>query len=186
MAARPVTSFGGSQRIHITGGPGSGKTRLARRLAQTRQVTLHDLDGLLLAAGDRIDKLKAEGTASSLAASAAWISDGVYVGWAEPFLERADVVLWLDVPWRVASYRLIARHFRLEFTRQNRFPGWRRFYVFWRWAGRYYADRNQPTVDRFGVPNTRSVLASQLVPYRDKLIVCRTSAEIEVVARLMP
>ena len=100
MTARSVTSLEGSQRIHITGGPGSGKTRLARRLAQSRHVTVHDLDGLLLAAGDRLDKLQAEGTASSLAASAAWISDGVYVGWAEPFLERADVVLWLDVPWR--------------------------------------------------------------------------------------
>lgn len=180
-----MTRAADCQRIHITGGPGSGKTRLGHRLAVAWSVPLHDLDGLLLAAENRVDRLSADGTASKLANLPAWVSDGVYVAWAQPFLERADVVLWLDIPWRFASYRMIARHARLELTRRNRFPGWRRFYSFWRWAARYYASRNEPTIDRLGVPNTRSTAMTALMPYHDKLIVCRTSSEVEYVfARL--
>ncbi len=168
-------------RIHITGGPGAGKTRLATRLAGARSLPLHDLDGLLLAAESRVERLEATGSPSTLADLPGWLSDGVYFAWAQPFLERAQVVVWLDVPWRVASYRMIARHVRLGLTRQNRFPGWRRFHTFWRWAARYYGNRNEPMLDRFGVPNTRSTVAAELDPYQDKLIVCRTNAEVEKV-----
>jgi adenylate kinase family enzyme len=169
---------GDAERIHVTGGPGSGKTRFAQRLAAMRSMPLHDLDGLLLAVGDRVDRLEADGTALKLAGLEAWVSDGVYFGWARPFIERADIVVWLDVPWRVASFRIVTRHLRLELTRKNRFPGWRRFYSFWRWSARYYANRNEATLDRLGVPNTRSVVASELAPYGAKLVVCRTTAEV--------
>jgi hypothetical protein len=46
-------------------------------------------------------------------------------------------------------------------------------------------NRDEPTLDRFGVPNTRSAVAKELEPYQDKLVVCRTSGEInEVFTRL--
>ncbi len=174
-------------RIHITGGPGSGKTRLAQRLTKLRSIPKHDLDGLLLGVGDdalmsgdaSVADLDAEGAISRLAGMPEWVSEGVYFNWTEPFLESADVIVWLDPPWRVASYRIIARHVRLELARQNRFPGWKRLYSFWRWAARFYADTNEHTINRYGAPNTRLVLEAGLEPYRNKIIVCRTNKDIE-------
>ena len=34
------------RRIHVVGGPGSGKTTLARRLATTHALPVHDLDAV--------------------------------------------------------------------------------------------------------------------------------------------
>jgi adenylate kinase family enzyme len=170
-------------RIHVTGGPGSGKTRLAERLATARSVPLHDLDGLLLRAGDEPDPATLGGTISRLVRLPEWVSEGVYFDWARPFLDHADAIVWLDVASRVASYRVISRHVRLELARKNRFPGWRRLYRFWRWTVRFYADTNEQTINRWGAPNTRSVLEAQLSPYRDKLVICRTNADIEDACR---
>lgn len=52
-----------------------------------------------------------------------WIARGAYLDWVEPLLLEADLVVWLDVPWRVASYRIIFRHVRATTARKNRFPG---------------------------------------------------------------
>lgn len=182
------------ERIHVTGGPGSGKSRLAQRLAHARGVPLHDLDGLMLAEAiplgadlrardPGVDAIDADGAIKALAAMQAWVSDGVYVTWSHPFLAHADVIVWMDPPWRVASYRIIARHVRLEIARKNRFPGWRRLYRFWRWSGGWYADRNEQTVNAYGAPNTRSVLEAGLAAHRHKLVVCRTNADIEAFVR---
>jgi cytidylate kinase len=166
-----------ARRVHVTGGPGSGKTHLARRLAAARSIPVHDLDALMLGAGDRFDRLSGDGMVAELTGLPEWVSDGVYFGWASPFLERADLVVWLDIPPHVALYRMVARHVRLEVTRRNRFPGWRRFYRFWRWAARYYAERNEPGIDHLGIPNTRSTVETALAPYADKLVVCRSNRE---------
>ncbi len=166
-------------RIHVTGGPGSGKTRLAKRLAGERSIPMHDLDGLLLAIGEHVEGINADGAISKLAEMPQWASEGVYVTWSQPLLEAAAVIVWLDPPWRVASYRIVARHVRLELARQNRFPGWRRLYRFWRWSAHFYDDSNEATINRYGAPNTRSALEAGLAPYQEKIVVCRTNDEIE-------
>jgi adenylate kinase family enzyme len=171
------------RRTHVTGGPGSGKTRLAKRLSVARRVPLHDLDGLLLSAGEQPDPATLAGEIASLVRLPEWVSEGVYFEWARPFLDHADAIVWLDVSSRVASYRVISRHVRLEMARKNRFPGWHRLYRFWRWTVRFYADTNEQTINRWGAPNARSVLEAQLSPYRDKLIICRTNGDIENVCR---
>ena len=56
--------------------------------------------------------------------------EGVYFDWAQPLLERADLVIWLDVSRRVAACRIIVRHLKADPTRSNQYPGWRQLKKF--------------------------------------------------------
>ena len=101
------------------------------------------------------------------------------MGWAMPLFEHAELVVWTDVPWRVASYRILARHLKAELSRSNRFPGWRALYEFWRWSARFYSDRNPHRLNSYGAPHTRTYALEQLAMYRDKTTICRTNGDIE-------
>jgi adenylate kinase family enzyme len=174
-------------RIHITGGPGSGKTYAATRLAGMLGLPIYDLDGLLLAELEDLPELedaelcvqRLRQQASSLAAADAWISDGAYLSWSQPFFDRAEIILWFDTPWRVASWRIALRHLKAELARKNRFPGWRRLYRFWRWSGRYYANRNREGLNEYGNPRNRDSLAAVLRKQRSGVVRCSTWRDVE-------
>lgn len=39
-----------------------------------------------------------------------WVTEGIHLGWTDPFLDTADLVVWLDtVGWVKASGRLVRR-----------------------------------------------------------------------------
>ena len=169
------------QKVYITGGAASGKTRLSRRLAVVLDAPVYELDSLLLDGQERGESFEevSESVASTIMATDTWVAEGSYLGWTEPLLRRAELIVWIDVPWRVASYRIISRHIKATVTRNNRFPGWRRLYRFWRWSSRYYHDKNPAGLNAYGVPNTKAAEVEHLAPYQDKLVVCHTQNEAE-------
>jgi adenylate kinase family enzyme len=175
------------RRIHITGGPGAGKSRLAGRLSERFSLPLFDIDGRGLAHEATLPdprdmaellRLRLEETAS-MAAQAKWISEGSNFLAAEPLFETCDLIICLEVPWRVASYRILSRHVKATLAGNNRFPGWRRLWRFWRWSARFYGDRNPPGLNQWGTPNNRRNLEACLRPYTAKLTVCRSTRDIE-------
>ena len=131
------------RRIHITGGPSSGKTWLATQLSGQRGVPCFDQDGTALALFDRLGLPATSSSpppeveaglieaAREFAAGDAWVSDATSITWAAPLFERAEAVVWLDTPRSVALRRVFIRHVRAELRRDNRFPGWRRMYQAW-------------------------------------------------------
>jgi len=174
------------RRIHVTGGPGCGKSTFARRLGESLGYPVYHLDEMAL---DQEAKMPARDAFSAVAGDLPrlideprWISEGSYLGWAAPLPAAADLVVWLNVPARVALYRIMARHLKAEVARNNRFPGWRRLAHFWLWSYRYFAERNARVLGFFGVPETRSHAAELLRPYRDKLVVYRDKQAIERLA----
>ncbi len=170
------------KRVHFTGGPGGGKTTAARQLAQARGAPWYDLDGMLLEMEGRLPVLQAiEEVAArlpSIALQPAWVSDGAYLGWAQPLLDAADLIVWIDLPPRVALFRILARHLKADLRRDNRFPGWRRLMRFWRWCLRYYRDGNPPGINVYGTPETRAHTAAALRSYEGKLRVCRSNKDL--------
>ncbi|MBI3743440.1 MAG: hypothetical protein HY261_04055 [Chloroflexi bacterium] len=152
---------------------------MAKRIASDLKLPIFDLDQIGLDQqkdGRPTDAMSAE--VIRVAALGQWVTEGTYMGWALPLFDRATCVVWLDVAWRTASYRIISRHIKATVARNNRFPGWRRLYEFWRWSSRYYNDRNPPGLNMWGVPMTRAEARSLLEPYREKLIICRSRADI--------
>jgi adenylate kinase family enzyme len=183
------------RRIHVTGGPGSGKTRLAQRLAATLGVPFVDLDGMTVALDGRIahpvaaalfaDQMQA--AIEPVLRQDAWVSDGAYLGWALPFFEAADVIVWMQTSWRVASYRILLRHVRADLARNNRFPGYRQLLSFWRWCGDYYANRNPEGLNVCGTPNSIATLTDALHAYADKVVPCRSNRDTDaLLQRLTP
>ena len=167
-------------KVHITGGPGSGKTTLARQIAASLDVACYELDALALeleAAGRPFSNMADE--VQRIAALDGWVSDGAYFDWTEPLFRNSDLVIWLDLPWRVASYRILSRHIRATVARDNPFPGWRKLWRFWRWSRRYYRDQVDRGLNQWGTPNTRQAASSLLEPYTPKLRTCRTKRDIE-------
>lgn len=102
-------------RIHIIGGPGSGKTWLARELHRATGLPHFELD---LVAGDgqppqflpprSIGERRA--ALHEIAVTPAWITEGSCALWTEELLAAADRVVWLDVRRPEAIRRVLRRH----------------------------------------------------------------------------
>jgi adenylate kinase family enzyme len=167
------------QRIHITGGPGSGKTTAGRGIASKLNLPFHELDQILIGMNWDMARAVDENTAGAIADQDAWLTEGAYFGWAQPLLDRAALVVLLDPPWRVASYRIITRYFKAELSRNNQHHGLRRLKDFWAWSRRYYRDTNRHTLNDEGVPRTRARALEELSPYREKLRICRSKRDVD-------
>lgn len=98
------------------GGPGSGKSTLARRVGQRLGIPVHHLDDLYRDGGGtgpiRTPRERDE-LVERVIRLHAWVTEGVHLGWTDPFIEDADIVVWLDtVGWGSASRRVARRFIR--------------------------------------------------------------------------
>lgn len=97
-------------RIMIIGQPGSGKSTLARELGERTGLPVYHIDqihwqsGWRERSGPRKDQLCAE-----IHAKERWIFEGGRSStWAQR-LDRADVLIWLDIPVLIRFYRVFTR-----------------------------------------------------------------------------
>jgi adenylate kinase family enzyme len=98
-------------RIAVVGGSGSGKTTVAQRLAELHDLPYVELDALHWGPNWTPcprDEFRAR--VESAISGDAWVVDGGYYGMlGDLVLERADLVVWLDLPLRVTLPRLWSR-----------------------------------------------------------------------------
>jgi adenylate kinase family enzyme len=78
-----------------------------------------------------------------LLAGDAWIADGNYQETLDLRLERADTVVFLDLPWWLCAGRAFLRGFRMpdELPEGCDYPAWRRLRDEWRLAVRIWRKR---------------------------------------------
>lgn len=101
------------KRIVIIGSSGSGKSTLARQLGETLQLPVIHLDKYFWHPGwvgtppqDWTEKVRQLTTAES------WIIDGNYRGTLNIRLQKADTVIFLDLPRWLCTWRATKRRFQ--------------------------------------------------------------------------
>lgn len=94
------------KRIMIIGQPGSGKTTLATKLGDRLRLPVYHIDRIHWDSGWK-ERSSSEKTklCSQVHAKEEWIFEGGHSSTWQERLERADTLIWLDLPWmlRVAS-----------------------------------------------------------------------------------
>ena len=104
-------------KIHIIGGPGSGKTTLAKQFSAQYGILHCDLDDLQWdnRAGDygtKRDPKERDALLDRILSQDDWIIEGVYYAWCGRCFADADRIFLLEVPRRVYRRRIIRRFVR--------------------------------------------------------------------------
>ncbi len=119
-------------RIAITGPSGSGKTTLALELARVTGLRHVEIDALHH--GPNWESCGVEVLHERVAAATAgddWVTDSTYhTMLGDLVVDRADVLVWLDLPiplvmWRLVRRSYVRHHHRVELWNGNLEPGLR-------------------------------------------------------------
>lgn len=177
------------ERIHITGGQGSGKSTLSARLSATCGLPVHEVDRIArIGGGNGPERAAAERDAlvAAIAGGDRWVSEGVHLGWTSPLLERAQVIVWLDqLTPAAASVRMVRRFLSGAMTELRGHHGRERFAR----VGDYLRHTRElaGALRHARRANDPDLFARALAPYGAKVVRCRTSADLEAfVASLLP
>lgn len=185
-----------AERIHIIGGPGSGKSTLAQRLGTVLGLPVHALDRLAYEGPEFTARPVAASARGALeiAEQPRWITEGIFLGWTEPLLRRADVIVWLDhATWRRSAGRIIIRSVRYAFAEMKTRRGRERFLRFPDYArnlrqvfvvlitSREYWVSREPT-RRY--PVTQEQVERALGPYVPKVIHVTRQRDFEALEQL--
>ena len=119
----------------MVGCSGSGKTTLARSLARVLRVPNIELDAIFHQPGwTPLDDDTFKARVGEATEATAWVVDGNYSIVREMVWERADTVVWFDLPYAVVMARTIRRTVRRTVTRQELWNGnkepWSNLYSF--------------------------------------------------------
>ena len=100
------------QKIHIVGGPGAGKTSLAKAYSERSGIRYSEIDELFWTDVGGRSKRPDDERAKLLQIaidSERWIIEGVFYRWLAPSFESAEKIIVLNIPKWVRCYRILQR-----------------------------------------------------------------------------
>ncbi len=110
------------RRIAIAGVSGSGKTTMAKHVSARLGLPYTEIDSLFHGPGWQprdafVDDVEA------IISSDSWVIEWQYAAVRDQIVERADTMLWLDLPTPVTVYRLTRRTVRRRIRRVELWNG---------------------------------------------------------------
>lgn len=111
------------QKLHIIGGPGSGKSYISRRLSEKYGLPRHDLDDIFWDHNHKEYIRSSEETRHRnlelILSNEAWIIEGVYYKWLEKSFEDADKIIVLTTPVVLRQWRVLRRYLGYKLSRSH-------------------------------------------------------------------
>jgi adenylate kinase family enzyme len=143
------------ERVLISGISGSGKTTLAVALSVLLALPRFELDALHHGPG-RVRRQEFESDVDAFSAGPRWVTEDQYHRVLGDLLwQRADTVVWLDLPRRTVMLRVVRRSIVRAVTRRELWNGNREGFRDWldaghpiRWAWSQYELRRRESAAR--------------------------------------
>ncbi|WIB12110.1 AAA family ATPase [Curtobacterium sp. MCPF17_052] len=110
------------RRVLVAGTAGVGKTTTARRVARAIGAPHTELDGMYHGPGWTVLP-DFEARVDEMTATPTWVCEWQYRGVRHLLVERADTLVWLDLPRSVAFVRLLRRTVRRRLHRTELWNG---------------------------------------------------------------
>lgn len=99
------------KRIYIVGPSGSGKTTLGKFLCARFDLPHIELDQIAYPNQKEETMEKRLAAVSKLSQKPEWVTEGIYVSWTKALMEKADLIIWIDMPFGKTLFRVIKRFF---------------------------------------------------------------------------
>ena len=108
------------KKIHIIGGPGSGKSYIAGIIAEKYSIPILDLDTIFWdnrssLYGLKADPVERDKALNSFLDQNSWIVEGVYYGWLGSSFQKADLIVALSSSVWLRDVRIIKRFLKRKF-----------------------------------------------------------------------
>jgi cytidylate kinase len=182
------------KRIHIIGGPGSGKTTLARELAVQLEIEAYELDKIAFTGPDFEERPLADRIADvhAIASRPAWVTEGLFVQWTDELMMEASIIVWLDnMNWERSTWWITKRFVKLAIREAKKRQGLEKFTRFTDYARHMkqliqslFASRayygGYPTKSTHRI-ESRPITAAFLKPYKNKVIHCYNDESVDAV-----
>ena len=112
-----------AKRIYILGIYGSGKTYLAKKLSKKLKIKHYELDSIKYKHKFDIERSVSERKflVKKIANKKTWIIEGTWTTYVLPVFNKADLIIFLNIPKYVLYFRVISRYFRRLFHKQKYF-----------------------------------------------------------------
>src|SRR5512132_1777874 len=119
-----VVAVAQMRRVSLVGVSGCGKTTIGRELAASLDVPFVELDSIFHQPGWReLPRDDFRKRVSEALTARGWVVDGNYSAVRDLVWERADTVVWLDLPRGLVMRRVVVRTVRRALTRERLWNG---------------------------------------------------------------
>ena len=106
------------QRVLVAGTSGSGKTTLAARIGEVLTLPHVEIDGLFHGP-DWTKRTEFEADVEAFTSRLAWVTEWQYPEARALLAERADLLVWLDLPRWTVMRQVVRRTLRRRLRRQR-------------------------------------------------------------------